>query len=330
MKKLFKLAVGLMLVLVMAGVFFLYQYGPIIGAQFGRPIYVFPPSPERYGKVALEIMDRMNGHGLGKEWDMHLTQALESLDQTDSYEETYPIIEDALEMAGGKHSFLLTEQNEEAYFAQNELPTVKRQGKIGYIQLPSLANGFENGKDYAETVLTFLEQNQSIAGIVIDLRGNGGGDMGPMITAISPLIPDGEIMYFKKGEHKQPVVLEDGRVTGGGTSVETEVPPFKIDVPIVVLADEGTGSSGEAVLLSLMELENVKTFGKPTAGYATANAAYQLYDGATMVLTVSTMQTLGGQIFGEQPVPVDEETTQPLKTALKELEAGIQAEKNVN
>lgn len=83
------------------------------------------------------------------------------------------------------------------------------------------------------------------------------------------------------------MLLENGVVLGGGTQIDTDIQPFKLNVPVALLTNEMTGSSAEALVMSFIDLEKAKTFGKPTAGYASANFPYLLYDGAIMFLISS-------------------------------------------
>lgn len=65
----------------------------------------------------------------------------------------------------------------------------------------------------------------------------------------------------------------------------------------------------------------MKTFGQSTAGYASGNVTFDLYDGAVMVLTSAYNKIIDGQIFGDDPIPVDIETDQPLEEAINWLES---------
>lgn len=224
-------------------------------------------------------------------------QAMNELANISNYEEAYPIIEEALEIAGGKHSFLLQNEEKEATYAKDMMPQVERNANVLFVQLPAIMDAEKNGKKYAEIVLEALNKNKEIKGIVIDLQENTSGDMGPMITAVSPLLPDGEILYFEHHLYDQPVVLKNGEVTGGGTTITTDIPSFKMDVPVAILTNERTGSSAEAIVMSFLDLENVRTFGQPTAGYASGNASYPLYDRSILYLTVSYNKTVNGQVF---------------------------------
>lgn len=319
MKKFLKWAGIALLTIFIIGLFLLNHYGPTFGAKIGMPIYIFPPSDSRYGEIAIEIMDEQGYFSNGAAWMKQKEKAMDELEEVSSYEEVYPIIEESLKVAGGDHSFLLKNEEKESTYEKDTKPEVERNGNVLMIRLPAIMNAKENGQAYAEIVLKGLEENQDVNGVMIDLQNNTGGDMGPMITALSPLLPEGEILYFEHHLYDQPVILENGEVTGGGTKISTNIPPIKLEVPVAILTNEKTGSSAEAVMMAFLDLEQVKTFGQPTAGYASANASYPLYDGSIMYLTVAYNKTPNGKIFYDDAIPVDIETEQPVEEAMKWL-----------
>ena len=90
-----------------------------------------------------------------------------------------------------------------------------------------------------------------------------------------------------------------------------------LDCPVALLTDEWTASSGEAVLLCFRGLEKARTFGAPTAGYASANAPYPMPDGSQLVLTTGCDMARTGEIFCDDPIAPDVATDQPLEEATK-------------
>lgn len=319
MKKIMKRVGAFFLILGIIIISLLHFYGPTVGARLGMPIYLFPPSAERYGKIAIEIMDSNGYYANNEAWEKQKEKAMNEMKELSSFEETYPIIEESLKVAGGKHSFLMSEDNFQEKKVKDEMPVVEKLEDIAIIELPAILDAQSNGKKYAEIVLKFLQENQDIKGVIIDLQNNTGGDMGPMVTSVSPLLPDGEILFFKDEQNEYPVTLENGKVTGGGTEIVTSIEPFKLEVPVALLTDEMTASSAEVLVMSFMDLKRVQTFGKSTAGYASANASYPLFDGAVMLLTTAFNQTPQGQIFYEDPIPVNNETEQPFEEAINWL-----------
>ena len=140
-----------------------------------------------------------------------------------------------------------------------------------------------------------------------------------MATAVSSLLPDGELMYYHYRSYDVPVTLKDGVISNAGTGGKSLYPEEKLNVPVAILTDGMTASSGEALTLCFRGLENVKTFGAPTAGYTSVNMLYSLYDGAQMYLTVAFDKARTGEVFEETRIEPDVVTDSPLEVALEWL-----------
>ncbi|MEC1178088.1 S41 family peptidase [Metasolibacillus meyeri] len=299
--------------------FLVYQFGPVVGAQLGKPIYIFAPNAERYGKVAIEMIELNGYYANGEQWEETKEKLKNEFKKVSVYEDTYLFIEEALQVGGGKHSFLLTKENRQTLSAKDEMPSTTREGDLLIIKLPQHLDAAANGKQYADTVLQEIKNNMNIKGAIIDLRGNRGGDMGPMITAVSPFLEDGDLYHLEYLDRDWTVKLENGKSIGGGTQITTNITPFKLDVPVAVLIDDQTASSGEAVLMAFMGQPHAKTFGQPSAGYASANITLPLYDGTLINITVAYNKTLNGEVFYDTPVLPDVQTDHPLEQAIEWL-----------
>ena len=293
--------------------FFLLLYGPNFG------IYLRKPSPQDYGERALAFMD--NGYYSSAEaWREAKAAAQDALRAAQSYEDTWPILREALSAAGGKHSRLITPaEKEEAREDPISLPLVSTDSMehgIVTLVIPEFTQGAEQAQEYAQIVLSWLREHQDAAGVILDLRVNRGGDLAPMICALSPLLPDGPLLGVRYANGQMnTMTLADGAFSGGS---EMKVESFKMleTIPIAILTDEWTGSSGEAVLLAFRGLENVRSFGSPTAGYASTNTIFHLYDGTQIVLTVGADVVLRtGEVFCEEPIPPDALTGCPEQDA---------------
>ena len=167
---------------------------------------------------------------------------------------------------------------------------------------------------YTHAVLDFLQSHLDAAGVVIDLRDNHGGNMYPMISAIAPLLPEGTLLSFKTRKRTSPITL-DFVVRSSGLSTE-EISKFPDSTPIAILINDWTGSSGEATLLCFRGLENVRTFGIPTAGYASANQSFPMADGYTLLITIGCDVARTGEVFCDDPIAPDVETQMPLEDAV--------------
>lgn len=292
------------------------KYGPDFG------LYLVPPSAERYGKDALATIGKNGIYSGSDEWKSTYEECLKMIENAESYEDTYPAIKKALSVGGGKHSMLMTKsESQDTTESYDEvLPTVSLSGDIAVIKLPDFLGTAEAGRKYAKVAEDFIHENRDkIKGVVLDLRGNTGGDMGPMATAVSSLLPDGELMYYHYRSYDIPVTLKDGVISNAGTGGKSLYPDEKLNVPVAILTDGMTASSGEALTLCFRGLENVKTFGAPTAGYTSVNMLYSLYDGAQMYLTVAFDKARTGEVFEETRIEPDVVTDSPLEVALEWL-----------
>ncbi len=272
---------------------------------------------EQYVRKAVKLMDK---HGLfaeGPAWEQTRAAALEA--RPGSKEEAYEIARTALKVAGGKHSFISTveSQQESATEDKETEPSVTTlDDGILLIVLPHFSGqSADENQRYAKVVLDALPEADAPEadapkGVVIDLRGNTGGNMYPMIAAIHRFLPDDNILRFKTRKFTMPV-MKDMVLRNVGLSARPA-----LDCPVALLTDEWTASSGEAVLLCFRGLEKARTFGAPTAGYASANAPYPMPDGSQLVLTTGCDMARTGEIFCDDPIAPDVTTDNPLEDAL--------------
>lgn len=290
--------------------YFFYQYSDLLG------INIIPPSPQKYVEQALSFMDNQGIYSHTEEWFTVRQEVLEETKSCSTYEETYPYLEKALKTVGGKHSKLVP-PNLNKKSNSIEMPEVKLlEDNIAYIKLPEFSGSQEEGEQYANLVYSFLKENHSVEGVILDLRNNRGGDMGPMLASISPLLPDGETLSFSIQNSMQPVTIENGTVLGGGSPLSL-TDAFKIvGIKVAILQDENTASSAEATLLSFRGLDYTRTFGTSSAGYCSCNNVRNLYDGASILLTVGYLVPRSGEFFSEEAISPDIQSDNPLEEAL--------------
>jgi carboxyl-terminal processing protease len=277
-----------------------WQLGPRVG------LWVVPPSPARYGQDAVRQMDAgLYAHGAA--WDAARRTALEELRSVTSFDEADEVLRVAVAVAGGHHSTVLPDREPDAEVTDPPAPTVEVHDGVATAAVPEFTGDAAAGRRYAETIADGLAASGA-CGVVVDLRGNGGGDLGPMLAGLAPLLPEGVLGSFVIGDTVTDLRLDGGRFTGGGTPTSTDSGATALRVPVAVLTDGGTGSSGEQVVLAFRGLDAVRTFGEPTAGYASVNRSSTLFSGSTLVLTVGETRARTGEVFGDQPIPPDEAT----------------------
>lgn len=284
------------LVLVALGLGLIYQFGP----QYN--VHLVPPSPEYYGLIALQQMDRLGLYATGDDWDKVKSETAEQLKTSQSYQDSRDLLKSALKLAGGKHSYFLTEADLAASTQAIQEPTSQvLEGGILYLHVTDILTADkEQLTNYARTLQTALDQ-PGLRGVIIDLRDNRGGNMYPMLAGLSSLLPDDDLVRFENRTGDQVTIS----LKEVGNWSRLPLAKTKHQVPIAILTSDYTASSAEIVAMSFQGLDRVRVFGQPTAGFTTSNQNFPLYDGTDLVLTTSRLVSRTGQTYDNDPIQPD-------------------------
>ena len=272
-------------------------------------------TPEGYVRYCVKQLDRKALYADKPEWKAIKDSILAEAKNMTTMDQAHDAVIRAAAVAGGKHSTLLPPVEDTASYVEIAPEVKLLEGNILHVILPAHSGVKVTDSLYTHSVLGFLQEHIGARGVILDLRGNSGGNMYPMIAAVSPLLPDGELIKFKGRNRTTPVTL-DYVMSDAGLSSEN-VKKWPDNTPIAILTDDWTGSSGEATLLCFRGLSNVRTFGIPTAGYASANITVPLVDGYTLLITMSCDMARTGEIFCDDPIQPDVNTQFPLEEAIK-------------
>jgi carboxyl-terminal processing protease len=309
-----RLVLGSLAVAVLAvggtAVWGVHEYGP----RFG--VYLLPPSPQRYAEIVVDRLD--TGYdAAGPAWTAARSALLDAASTATDYDQLYPLIDEATRVAGGKHSSFQPAPTDASADASADapeltLPTVTISGGVGVVTLPELVDPAERvQQDYADIVAAGIAASADEAcGWVVDVRGNGGGNMYPMLSGVAALLPDGPALSFRtrSGDDTTVTVNDDGVGLEGQTVVAVSARGKIAGVPVAVLHDDRTGSSAEAVVAAFRGIPGIRSFGTPTAGYTSANLPISLYDGARIILTQSIYVDRTGTEYPQVPIAPDETT----------------------
>lgn len=265
----------------------------------------------RYVRKAVRIMDRNALYAQGDEWQHAKDEALAA--RPANHDEALEVVRTAAAIAGGKHTFLLTvEDFVEQEAVPAEMPSVEVNADgVAIIVMPHFQGSGEEAKAYCKQVLDALPD--TLTGAVLDLRGNTGGNMYPMIVAVHRLLPDDELLSFRTRKYTRPIKRSYCLRNEGITA---QAP---LQCPVALLTDSLTASSGEALLLCFRGLDYARVFGTPTAGYASSNRPFTLSDGAQLVLTTGSDVARTGEVFCDDPIQPDVLTDNPMAAALEWL-----------
>ena len=269
-------------------------------------------TPQRYVHKAVAIMDKTALFAEGSLWERAKKKALSSAPETMG--EAYETVREALETAGGKHSFLM-ESSVAQYndTAQWEMPAIEMtEDSILVVTVPHFAGNETQAKQYSQTLQDGISSDAR--GVILDLRGNTGGNMYPMVAGVNALLPDGIVLKFRQRNGRESNLTAEYIAKVQGVERKATISP-----QIAILTDGETASSGEALLICFRGLSNVRTFGSPTAGYASANRTFDMGDGSKLVITSSCDVARTGEVFCDDPIVPDSLTDEPMDAALEWL-----------
>ncbi len=160
--------------------------------------------------------------------------------------------------------------------AKIEVPTLPYYGvvrdTVGYIQLTTF-----NEKSYPEVkkAVTELIADPRVKGLVLDLRGNGGGLLESAVNIVSLFVPKGT-----------EVLRTRGRSVTNEKTYRTTSAPVAPDTPLAVLIDDGSASSAEIVTGALQDLDRAVIIGERSYGKGLVQSTFPLpYNGIVKVTT---------------------------------------------
>ena len=126
-------------------------------------------------------------------------------------------------------------------------------GNIGYIRLSEFTQ--EAAKNVREAFLALKHKHPDMKGVILDLRGNGGGLMNEAIDIVNIWVKPGEV-----------VVEQKGKVAARNQKHRTTKAADDLDIPVAVLIDEHSASASEIVSGSLQDLDRAVVIGERSFG----------------------------------------------------------------
>ena len=161
------------------------------------------------------------------------------------------------------------------YYTAIKIPSdspLKGEGYCGYISFREFTEN--SARDFAAAV-DDLYYNQHIKGLIIDLRGNGGGIVDEAIRIVNLFV-----------DKDTEVVSTKGKTQASCRHYITQSPVRFPDMPLVVLVDKNSASASEIVSGSLQDLKRATIIGQRTFGKGLVqNVRPIAYDGHLKVTT---------------------------------------------
>lgn len=154
---------------------------------------------------------------------------------------------------------------------------------IGYIRLSSFID-----KTPAETKRVFekFKGDKELKGIILDLRGNGGGLVESAIDLVGNFVPKGTQIVRTVG--KDPLLERTYKTTRS---------PMFPNIPLAVLVDGGSASASEIVAGSLQDLDRAVLLGSRSYGKGLVQNPLQLPYGGLLKVTIAKYYLPSGRLI---------------------------------
>jgi carboxyl-terminal processing protease len=212
----------------------------------------------------------------------------------------------------------------EETYARGAILTRKGEPAYGYIHLPSFYGGRGPGQRTASTdVRRLLSEMKArkLAGMVLDIRSNGGGLLGDAIDMTGAFIDRGPVVQVQDNRGRRETLSDDQRGTD-------------FDAPVIVLVDRFSASASEILAGALQDYHRAVIVGTgPTHGKGTVQTLADLsrvtggkIDLGGLKITVQQFFRISGSSTQREGVTPDVTLPDPLghvEAGERELEHAI-------
>ena len=162
-----------------------------------------------------------------------------------------------------------------------------KEDQIGYIRLSEFDTV---SSEQFENALTDLEK-QGLQALIVDLRGNPGGNLSTVCEILDGILPKGTIVSTKDRDgHEEKYTSDD---------------EHKLDVPLTVLVNESSASASEIFAGAVQDHEVGTIVGTTTYGKGVVQQLMDLGDGTCLKVTIAEYYTPDGRSINGKGVEPD-------------------------
>lgn len=155
---------------------------------------------------------------------------------------------------------------------------------IGYIRITQFIE--DTGKDVRAALDSFHATAPGLKGVIIDLRGNGGGLLEQAVDVASNFVPKGTEIVRTIGRDKDATKI-----------YKTMRKPLYPDMPVAVLTDGGTASASEILAGAMQDLDRGVLVGTRSFGKGLVQTTRPLPYGGVLKVTVAKYYTPSGRLI---------------------------------
>jgi len=144
---------------------------------------------------------------------------------------------------------------------------------IGYIKLTSFT---QNAATEVKQAFVKLRDNNTLKGLIIDIRGNGGGLLNEAVDIVNIFVDKGQL-----------VVTTKGKLPDKNHEYKTMNSAVDMAIPLVILVDGQSASASEILSGSIQDLDRGVIIGQRTFGKGLVQNVIPLSFNAQMKVTVA-------------------------------------------
>ena len=153
------------------------------------------------------------------------------------------------------------------------------EAKIGFVRLSQFAR-----TSYSELRSAIAKlREEGLRGLIIDLRGNGGGFLDQAILIANEFLPENSLIVYTEDRFGEQI-KEYSRGNGGSTDLE-----------VAILVDETSASSSEILAGAIQDNDRGVIIGRRTFGKGLVQSQIPFSDGSAIRLTVARYYTPSGR-----------------------------------
>ncbi len=155
----------------------------------------------------------------------------------------------------------------------------------GYIRLSSFT---QTASADVKKALLDLKAKNTLTGLVLDLRDNGGGLLTEAVNIVNLFVKKNELVVSTKGKQKDK-----------NRSYQTNMEPVDLTLPLVVLVNGNSASASEIVAGALQDLDRAVIVGRRTYGKGLVQNVFPLSYNTQVKITVAKYYIPSGRCIQE-------------------------------